>query len=377
MRRISTSLLSVALVAQAVLAVWLSGCPIGPDLATLPCNDAACAPSHWVVFELTRGGSDPTEGWRVRISASCVFESYALNVPGETQDSLPPGPPLRAVAARPAVKGELAIARADGGLLLYDLGAKEPKQTVVLGAVGLAWSQDGQKLAVVTRDPNRPAEQAHQLGIFSPQLDELDRFALDLPLSDRDRNLIHERFVVSWNADDSQIAVSTTVACAPEGSACDVFVEPVCVVVDLADRQTHRLRLFDAYFVGSDVLVTTMPPPGDGPLTPPLLQGRVARVRLSDGQIVEARPLIGPRFVLASDASAGVFVAIDPLITTLDNVVSRTSLRTADGRRKSPLGLPLGLSPDPVYSGLLPPSVVPADVGLPALQAAGLATECP
>ncbi len=377
MPRSHMCLLSAALVASS------SCISEGLDLASLPCDGFACDVDRWVVFGLAAPGFSAEEPNRpeVVIDTPCGSLSYRLRLEVDA-GRLPfdEGPPLLGALAwsvRPAGGLELAIAELDGDLSLFRVGRQEATASVDLGAVGVAWSNAGDRLAVVTRDRSQPAAQAHQLVILSPQLDELDRFALDLPLSDRSRDLIHDRFVVSWNADDTLVAVSTTIACST-GVATDLCdrwrVVPRCNVVRLADGDTRTLTLYDAWFVGTDTLVAV--PASDDPHIALNMARRVERVTLGPAGLTTRQPLIGPVFLYGAHAPAGVFVAQDPPVFTINSVARSVSLRSADGRRRDSRIGSFVLAVSALNATNLPPALIPADVGLRALQDAGLRMEC-
>ncbi len=374
-----SGLVIAAIAGVLCAALFMEGCMIGFDTAVLPCSGEACDNTRWVI--MTLAGSDDLEHARQQVAiflpGACGIERVQLPDlsplnGGDTQVR------LAAWSVRPAGSLELAITDTSGNLAIVGLNGPETAQTKSLGAVGVAWSNAGDRLAVVTRDRSQPAEQAHQLLILSPQLEELDRFALDLPVSDRSRDLIHDRFVVSWNGDDTQIAVSTTVACSTGLATdfCDQWrVIPRCNVVRLSDGRTQILPLYDAWFVGTNTLVAT--PASDAPHIALNMARRVERITLGTDGTDSHQPLIGPVFLYSANPPAGVIVTEDPATFGINSVTRSVSLRSADGRRKDPRVPNVILAVSALNAKDLPPVLVPADAALPALREAGLAPECP
>ncbi len=373
-----------------VSLLTVTGCiSEGLDLGLLACEGLPCDADRWVVFVLEAVDfpadqpEQPNEP-RVLIDTPCGRVRYRIRLDVDP-DRLPFNtagvrPLLGALSwsVRPAGGLELAIVEQDGDLSIFPLGQAEAAASIDLGAVGVAWSNTGDRLAVVTRDRSQPAEQAHQLLILSPQLEELDRFALDLPVSDRSRDLIHDRFVVSWNGDDTQIAVSTTVACSTGLATdfCDQWrVIPRCNVVRLSDGRTQILPLYDAWFVGTNTLVAT--PASDAPHIALNMARRVERITLGTDGTDSHQPLIGPVFLYSANPPAGVIVTEDPATFGINSVTRSVSLRSADGRRKDPRVPNVILAVSALNAKDLPPVLVPADAALPALREAGLAPECP
>ena len=385
------------LVLATIVALGMSGCIIPYD-SDQRCDSEACDPNRWVLVAADSFFSEQVvdgevrQPVRVRAPRLCV--DYNLRSPADatplTADPLfaadPVGaqrvgdsPPLLAFSLRPAGELTLAAVTTVGDLILAPLGAVRPDAVAMRMTVGVAWSNAGDRLAVVLRDPSLPITQAHQILILTPQLEELDRFALDLPLSDPNGNLVHDRFVVSWNSDDTLVAVSTTATCnlgacktsTGAGGSADLMVSPRCMVVRVADGAETPLNLSDTYFVGVDQIVGTRAArAGAQPASD--LAARVFVMRLRAGDVEVVRRIQGPQFVLSSHPPSGAFITADSFNAVLTSFGLPASLRTLDGRRSSISALvPLSLR-----AGGESFSILPADQILPAARAAGLTGNC-
>lgn len=369
------------------LSLTLAGCPLGLDLATLPCDGSPCDPQRYALAELFLphpfpADSDPNlPTFRARLPCGGVEWGLKAEL-GALREELLANPDrtggsnadlrVQAWSIRPVLPMAVALAREpDGELLVAPLGQPGLVRPGIMGVRGLAWSNGGDFLAVVTRDEAALQQQAHELVLLSADLNELARFSLDLPLSDPQENIVHDRFVVSWSADDALVAVSTTAVCSMGLAVepCDERVRPRCNVVRRSDGLRRVVPMTDAWFVGEQDLVASVA--SDRALPVRYLAYRVSRVSLDNqlrvcGQV----PLIGPVYVLSGFAPAGVFLAEDPPVATLDTVVATSSLRTADGRRQFDLN-PIVLGVSQSYQLELPPLILPGETTVAAVRDAG------
>jgi hypothetical protein len=107
--------------------------------------------------------------------------------------------------------------------------------------------------------------------------------------------LLVNRFALSWNADDSLVAVSTRKVIANE-------MEPRCTIVAIASGCVTTERASDAYCVGKDELVANEN--GDWK--------SARRFRFSGGQLQKLTTIGGSLFAVSSDPGSGVFLAYHP-----------------------------------------------------------------
>jgi len=363
-----------------LLAIAQHGCFVPPD-SGMPCDGPPCDGSQSVLLFAEPPGF--AAGDLVGIDVNPPFKKNACGVysffprsadnalAGRRADGAPPDSlALLAFGVRPTADLRVAGVTRLGELFEAGLGAGEPDVLLDWSAVGLAWSNGGDRLAVVRRDTSRPRAEAHRLILLTPDLEEIASYTLDLPLSDPGDNLVHDRFAVSWNMDDSTIAVSTTVACTPEVSDCSGRVEACCVLTDVATGRSNSLRLYDVYFVGMDQIVATIPPKGNTPQQTRMMAKRVYAMRLVDGKLANRRFLQGPRFVIAGDPATGVFLTGDSPVTAVSSVSIPASLRTLDGsRNRFSAFFPSDISAK--HGSGLRVSMLPLDSALPGLMASG------
>ena len=383
----SSMVLRVVGIVLLLLVLTATGCQVGLDLATLPCEGSPCDPQRYALAELFLPLRSPVDGepnvpvfrarlpcgpveWPLKAELGALRTSLLEGSDGAgTSDG---GLRIRAWSIRPALPMTLAMARElDGELLVATLGQPGLLRPGIMGVRGLAWSNRGDLLAVVTRDETRAAKQPHELLLLSPDLGELARFPLDLPLSDPEQNIVHDRLVVSWSADDVLVAVSTTAVCSMVLAIepCEEGVRPRCNIVRRSDGVRRVLAMTDAWFVGDHDLVATVA--ADRVLPVKDLAYRVHRVSLDDQLRINGQhPLIGPVYVLSGFAPSGVFLAEDPPVAAPNAVIATSSLRTADGRRQFDLN-PIVLSVSEAYALELPPLVLPGEVTVVAVQNAG------
>lgn len=172
--------------------------------------------------------------------------------------------------------GLLVTVASDGVVHVSELGDQETAlRDRNFGALAAAWSSQGDRLAVLARDGEHRTQK--RLLITTGDLELVGEFTVDLPGVDGPM-----AYVVSWDADDTQIAVSTE-----RLAAQDLPAE--CVIVDVASGTQQRLALSNVYFVAKGVIVGTTPG-----LVVPFLGGsaflpaeRLRGLKLENGQVVE------------------------------------------------------------------------------------------
>jgi len=372
----------------ALCALAGTGClPLGFDLANLSCDGTSCDPQRYALAELFlphrfAGNGDPNlPGFGARLPCGVVEWRLKAEL-GPLRDELLAGSEranlsnadlhVRSWSIRPVLPMTMVLARElDGELLVATLGRPGLTRPGIMGVRGVAWSNGGEYLAVVTRDETAPVEGAHELLFLSPDLNELARFPLDLPLSDTKKGTVHDRFVVSWSADDAFVAVSTTAVCSIGLAVepCEEKVQPRCNIVRQSDGLRRVVAMTDAWFVGRRDMVATVA--SDGVFSVRRLAYRVHRVSLDDQlRVIAQVPLIGPVYVLSGFAPTGVFLAEDPPVATLSTIVATSSLRTADGRRQFDLN-PIVLSVSQAHALELPPLILPGETTVAAIRDAG------
>jgi hypothetical protein len=148
--------------------------------------------------------------------------------------------------------GVAAVATETGFLGLVQLPAPgatgslvelQPSAVKQLQAAGVAWSNDGQRLAVI----GRTDAGGLQLLLLDGQLDVLSATAIELKQAENGST----PYVVSWSPDDTQLALSTHIFLDY------VVVNADCLLVDLASGAQHRLPLANVHFVGANLIVGT------------------------------------------------------------------------------------------------------------------------
>lgn len=234
--------------------------------------------------------------WKVIVSSAHL---------GETPSTSGVSEPVR---SRTVADGKTVEVDEAGAIVLIDLETVQSLDTRDLGAVAAAWSNDGRRVAVVTRDTSLPAADAYALLILNEELDQQVRFDLDLPLPDASSS--YWTFVVSWRDDDSQVAVSTNAApspCSPYDFNSSVVAR--CLVVTLGDGAQFSYELTNVYFLAGDWVVGTVT---DGALVDTSsAPGRVHAMRLENGEIKESIHMLGSEFAVASNPPAGLFVSVE------------------------------------------------------------------
>ena len=221
--------------------------------------------------------------------------SYELNFITLRAD----GYPLENVVSASMRRTDLRLALAvdSGRLVLAEFGSADALAETPLAAIGVAWSNGGDRLAVVTRADSGGAYVLH---ILTSDFTSLATMETALPPEGED--VPAWRLAVSWNSDDSLIAVSTDVARDPNALPRAVIVDSELVGV------VAEPALANLYFIGQDVLVgiDEAPPAYDGSA------GDVVIVELRGGAMAEVDRISGPAWVLGSDAPTGVFASIEP-----------------------------------------------------------------
>jgi hypothetical protein len=238
--------------------------------------------------------------------------------------------------------GLLAIATRSGLLALTQLTAPPPLTTDAYGytyapsvelwpsvvsqlhAAAAAWSNDGQRLAVVAWAANGSLK----LQVFNAALDVLSEHAIELQQAADG----YTPCCVSWSADDARVAISTNIFDTK-------LVDPECLLLDLSRGDTQRLALANVYFVGDDVLVgteLTVARADEWPCSECDL-GPVYRIQMAGGEIASRTELPGAIRAAASYALFHTFATADRVRCTFEGEFGWLPsvdfrLRDADGQ---------------------------------------------
>lgn len=317
------------------------------------CQGKACDRERWVPVLVRANSVWPVAPWQVCVQTYQVEFASGFRRTPDAEENLIVSASVRADDLT------LAAATGQGSLALARFASPSADTQLELGAVAVAWSSDGQRLAVVARDASEGQASAHRLLIFTPDLEPLFELTLDLPLPDEGSDYWH--FIVSWTPDDSALAVSTDGTVSARSGLRNEVVLPRCHLVRLSDSRVDTFELYNVYFIAPDTVLATVPPPGTNETR--LTAGRVFRLVLSERRIEQQTPLSSDvRYVLASHPPSGVFASLerDPQGTL---AVSSVGLHT------------LELGPDIIFgnSALAAETLclVPLDVALPVLEATG------
>ena len=273
------------------------------------------------------------------VTTGCPLFEGAVVAPGfDVRDVLQSGlvPDDRRILSASLNRfGQVASVSRDGVVGVSDSVDRFDAESA-LGAVGVAWSNAGDQLAVITRDLSDPSA-PHRLLVLpgSLQADPALDLPIQLPLPDDFAP--YDWFVVSWNADDSSIAVSTDAKpymAIRTGDSDNDEVFPICHIVSVLDGAVETHELHNAYFVGQDLLAATLPTGAERTATESA-GFRVHLLRRSGGVLEDRGQIGGAGFCLASVPPSGVFATADERLPGSPLLLSTIRLRTIEGGTRS------------------------------------------
>lgn len=312
------------LVTTAIAALGpIVGCVSYQKLGAAECKGQICDPLNWIVLHFWSDVWFQTP-WAGPTSYCPEFASSDNR--------------FLAASARQSDGFLLATVTEDGVLRLATFGTASAGMELNANAVSAAWSNAGDRLAVVCRT-EAPTE--YLLDILSPDLSPIAVFHIDLPVPDTDPHGRH--LAVSWNSGDEVVAVSTTIGTA---GARLVFLESGDVVF-------HNLG--DVYFLSNDTIVAT----------DPSCQPCTVLFDLDARELKNRRVLPNALKPLTSDPRSGVF-ATQEFDYGLNAAIIPAGLRT-EKRGPSEFGVQ-------VYDDQ-PLVLLPMEWALPVLDAAGYGPE--
>jgi hypothetical protein len=278
-----------------------------PRIAATPCRSAACDRTQWTVIKIFPAAAS-------RIWPEEAGFTYFFDFIPTRPDGWQPADPVVSGSVR-AADQRLALVTEAGRLILADFGQTEALAEMHLDAVGVSWNNAGDHLGVAVRSTTPPH---YRLQILTPEFDPLREFEVDLPLPGPDA--IDWRLVVSWNSDDTWIAVSTDAPRAGE-------LEPRAVLLDLQTGRATAAAISSVFFIGRSTFVGIDEP------RPAQLSGLAGRGLvegdMADGLVREVRRIPGAHWVVASDPRSGVFAALEPMFTGI-HAVFPIGLRTVE-----------------------------------------------
>ncbi len=228
--------------------------------------------------------------------------------------------------------GILATVTWNGVVALSRLGVAEVEAQRAMGARAGAWSNAGDRIAVVTLNEQNTLK----LEIVDPALESLQQRAIDLP-----REVafdIDGAYCVSWSPDDDQLAVST--------DRFSTHIAGQCIVLDLSGDRVDRYGLSNVYFLGPDLIVgneegifvvETGPSGGLGTTSIP---GPLNIMRIAAGEIVSRSLVANATVVTATYLDEGIYVTREAAQRfDLGPVVfAPIRVRHVDGRASAILG---------------------------------------
>ncbi len=258
-------------------------------LSSTPCRGLPCDRANWMVV-----GTDGGYGGLMWPEAEAFGYEYAF-IP-----RLPDGRTTENVISASMRRSDqrLALVTDAGRLILAELGDPEALAIRELGAVGVGWSNAGDRIAVAVQSAGATP---YVLNMLTSELVPVGEFELDMPPRDDSWT---GRLVISWSADDSLVAVSTDVVRAPD-------VPLRAVVFDArAGGVVAEAELATLFFLGTDTLLGVESPlpwehsSGD--------RGEFVVVEIGGSGLQVTRRVRGPQKLLASDPPTGVFATIEP-----------------------------------------------------------------
>ncbi len=316
--------------------VCFIGCSDYLERGKEECDNQLCDREMWVLMNFNGLSVGPDAPWR-----ECP-QSYTLDFAQEI-------PPIRVVSgsANATRQLELAMVTQDGLLHVCDFGSSSARVSLDIGALGVAWSNSGDRLAVVRRDDAG----GHVLEIWSPELNLLDAFDVTLP--DQPTEQQYWFACVSWNASDALLAVSSN---GREIGTAQQIAEPG-QIVEATSGRVYPVAYSRIFFIGETEWVGQ-------PLGCP---GNCVRTLELDGErVVQRGALAVGESVNGSHPPTGVMMTTMPSPTAPFGLVSTlTGLRTAS------------LGPNVIYQIYAPLSVtlIPVEDARAALEAAGFGPE--
>lgn len=240
------------------------------DAGRAQCAGTACELDKWIVF-----GTEQFQVYSAYTSdhrLPCVTLQNAI----VTASINPPRDLLLAYVTR------------DGALHVCEYSGANGQHLRGVNAVGVAWSNAGDRLAVVTRDAEGDAA---YLEIRDPELNLLDTFAIELPSADAPTEAgraieVTRRVLVSWSADDKLVSASTN-------------YRRLASFVDVASGELRTETLLTVLFIGDRRIVAE---------APVLVGAEVVALELQTDGLKQLASYPGAIEPLASDPLAGVFL---------------------------------------------------------------------
>jgi hypothetical protein len=291
-----------------VLAVaCATGCtpPVDNSNRVLP----PCADPRYTSGEYDAGATLDLNSW-VLISGCCLPAELTLfDLPAQSMRAFYRiGTTSGLVNVSIRADGVAAIATDSGFLSLAQLAAPGASDSVAeiqpfmvqqLQAAGVAWSNDGQRLALI----GRTDAGGLQLLLLDGQLDVLSTTAIELKQAENGNT----PYVVSWSPDDAQLALSTHIFLD------FVVVNADCLLVELASGAQHRLPLANVHFVGANLIVGTeqiVERTGVYDIERPNL-GPVYQMQLASGEVASRALVPDAIYAAASDPLRNTFTSVE------------------------------------------------------------------
>ncbi len=319
----------------AYTCIHMPGCGVDPEARSGECSGQLCDREKWVIVNF-----DGLTVWPDAPDHPCQ-QFYSVDFAREVPQNF-----IVSGSANAARGLELAMVTQDGLLHVCDFGSSAARVSLDIGALGVAWSNAGDRLAVVRRDGSG----GHVLEIWSPELDVLD--AVEVTLPEQPAELEIWRALVSWSASDALVAVSST---GGELGTDTQIAEPG-QIVEATSGRVYPVAYSRIFFIGETEWVGQ-------PLSCPGSTGNCVRILEFDGErVVQLGALEASASVLRSHPPTGVMMTIEPSPTApFGLVVGFTSLRTIER------------GPAMVYQGpsSLDVTLIPVEDARAALEAAG------
>ena len=281
--------------------------------------------SEWALVEVPAVFEDTPVGVAIHNSSNGAIQAYDFP---ELVD--PTIISMRSISVNS--RGILATVTWEGVVALSRLGVPEFEAQREMGARAGAWSNAGDRVAVVTFTEQNTLK----LETVDPALESLQQRTLDLPRgvgSD-----IAGAYCVSWSPDDGQLAVST--------DRFSASIAGQCIVVDLSSDRVDRYALSNVYFLGENLIVgneegifvvETGPSGGLEAFSVP---GPLNIMRIAAGEIVSRSLVVNATMVTATYLDEGMYVTREA-VQRFDLgpiVFSPIRLRRVDGRVSPILG---------------------------------------
>lgn len=154
------------------------------------CQDQPCDLSRWLILSFGSAEVELVTPWR-------SFQSYTLDFASDRSLVL-------AGSANARHDLQIAVVTQDGALHIAEFGDSRAALRVRIDALGVAWSNGGDRLAVVRRGTTATQR---VLEIRTPALDTIESFTLEMTaIPDSARSYWYH--AISWNASDTLVAVS-------------------------------------------------------------------------------------------------------------------------------------------------------------------------